>query len=170
MFAAQAEERTEPLDVVVLTLESFWWLWVLLVTLGAAKLGWRFYRARLIARSGIADIDRMDGVAFEKFLTALFRRLGYAVEHTGRRGDYGADLIVAKDGRRTVVQAKRWTRNVGIKAVQEAVAAKAPYRCADALVVTNRYFSGAASKLARANGVLLWDRDTLVEKLLSVRH
>ena len=167
VFAAQAQPAQDLLDVVLLTLHSFWWLWALIALIGSAKLAWRFYEWRRLTRSGIVEIDRMDGSTFETFLVSLFRRLGYAVEHTGRRGDYGADLVVAKEGRRIVVQAKRWTKNVGVKAVQEAVAAKAPYRCTDALVVTNRGFSTQARELARMNGVTLWDREKLVEQLLA---
>jgi HJR/Mrr/RecB family endonuclease len=37
------------------------------------------------------------------------------------------------------------------------------------MVVPNRYFTAAASKLARTNGVVLWDRDRLVKALLAVR-
>jgi HJR/Mrr/RecB family endonuclease len=38
------------------------------------------------------------------------------------------------------------------------------------MVVTNRFFTQAARKLARANGVVLWDRDRLVKALLAVRN
>lgn len=40
----------------------------------------------------------MDGKTFEGFLGTLFRRLGYRVENTRYRGDYGADLIVSREG------------------------------------------------------------------------
>jgi restriction system protein len=132
------------------------------------KVAWRIYELRRLSRSGIAEVDRMDGTTFEVFLTTLFRRLGYGVEHTGRRGDYGADLVVTKDGQRIAVQAKRWTKTVGVKAVQEAVASKGIYKCADALVVANRSFRRQARTLAEANHVKLWDRDVLMAKLLAV--
>jgi restriction system protein len=67
-----------------------------------------------------------------------------------------------------VVQAKRWTKRVGVKAVQEAVAAKAMYRCTRAMVVTNSFFTDPAKRLAHENGVELWDRDRLIEALLRV--
>jgi restriction system protein len=75
---------------------------------------------------------------------------------------------VTKDGQRIAVQAKRWTKAVGVKAVQEAVASKGIYKCADALVVANRPFTRQARTLAQANAVTLWDRDVLVAKLLAV--
>ncbi len=94
---------------------------------------------------------------------------GYQVEHVGRRGDYGADLIVRWNGERIVVQAKGWTKNVGIKAVQEANAAPAFYRCSNAMVVTNRYFTRRRRNSRAQTGVVLWDRDRLVKALLAVR-
>lgn len=151
-------------------LVAFWPLWVLIGAVAVGKLALRLYELRRLSRSGIADVDRMDGTTFEHFLTTLFRRLGYRVEHTGRRGDYGADLVVTKDGRRIAVQAKRWSKTIGVKAVQEAVAAKGMYRCAEALVVANRTFTRQARTLAEANGVMLWDRDVLVSKLLAVAN
>jgi len=146
---------------------TFWPLWLLIAAVGAAKLAWRIRELRRLNRSGIGEVDLMDGTTFEHFLTTLFRRLGYGVEHTGRRGDYGADLVVTKDGRRIAVQAKRWNKAVGVKAVQEAVASKGMYKCAEALVVANRAFTRQARTLARANDVALWDREALVGKMLA---
>jgi restriction system protein len=149
---------------------AVWPLWLLIGAIAAAKFGFRLYELRRLSQSGIADVDRMDGTTFERFLTTLFQRLGYGVEHTGRRGDYGADLVVTKDGRRIAVQAKRWSKAIGVKAVQEAVASKGMYSCVEALVVANQTFTRQARTLAWANGVVLWDRDVLVDKLIAVRN
>jgi len=146
--------------------------WLLIFALAFRYgLPWFFARQRKkrLAASGIADIDTMDGKAFEEYLEVLFGKLGYKVERTRYVGDYGADLITRKDGVKTVIQAKRYGKAVGIKAVQEAVAAKGMYDCSEAMVVTNSTFTRAAAELARANRVVLWDRDRLVETLLSVR-
>lgn len=147
-------------------LAHFWWLVLIVAGLLLARgIQWVIVERRL-ARSGIDEIDRMDGITFERRLVHLFTSLGYRVERTRARGDYGADLVLEKDGARTVVQAKRWTKNVGVKAIQEAVAAKPMYRCDRAMVVTNRYFTDQAKRLARANHVALWNRDELVGALL----
>ncbi|MGH7193327.1 MAG: restriction endonuclease, partial [Candidatus Saccharimonadales bacterium] len=55
----------------------------------------------------------MSGTDFEKYLADVFRKAGYAVEHVGRSGDHGADLIIEKDAIRTAVQAKRQKDSVG---------------------------------------------------------
>jgi restriction system protein len=162
-------EQSNTVEVFLNGVAEFWPLWVLLgavLVVRALLLVWDWGRLK---RSGIEEIDRVDGRTFERRLAILLRRLGYQVEHVGRRGEYGADLIVRRDGKRTVVQAKRWTKNVGVKAIQEANAAPALYSCSGSMVVTNRYFTAAASKLARTNGVVLWDRDRLVKALLAVR-
>jgi restriction system protein len=147
---------------------SVWPLWLLIGLLALGRLALDLRRLRRLSKSGIKEVDQMDGRSFEVFLSSLFRRLGYGVELTRYRGDYGADLVVTLAGARTAVQAKRWSKRVGIKAVQEAVAAKGYYGCDYALVVANRDFTPQARVLARANAVELWPREVLVAKLLAV--
>lgn len=111
--------------------------------------------------SPLAAIDRMKGDEFEEYLAAHFRKLGYRVSLTPKSNDYGADLIIKKDGESTVVQAKRYRDKVGIKAIQEIIGAKGYYKADKMMVVTNSYFTAAASKLAAANDVTLWDRNSI---------
>src|SRR5690348_12024608 len=118
-----------------------WPVWVLLGVLALCRGSYYLYRRRRLASSGISEIDSMDGRAFELFLATLFRRLGYRVEVTRARGDHGADLVVERDGRKLAVQAKRWQKDIGVKAIQEAVGSIAMYRCDGAMVVTNREFT-----------------------------
>ncbi|MCY0900224.1 MAG: restriction endonuclease [Firmicutes bacterium] len=61
----------------------------------------------------------MSGVAFERRLAVLFQDRGYYVETTPTTGDYGADLILTNGSERIIVQAKRYSQTVGVKAVQE---------------------------------------------------
>jgi restriction system protein len=146
---------------------ELWWLWLLVAVVAAAKLAYRLYQNRRLSRSGIYEVDAMDGKTFERYLATLFHGLGYHVEQTGHPGDFGADLVIRRDGQQIAVQAKRWTKNVGVKAVQEAVAAKAYYGADSAMVVTNRLFTPQARILGRANNVELWDRDRLVREMLA---
>jgi Restriction endonuclease len=157
--------------VVVLGLLPFvhnWAMFTLLAILLAVNLGtwmfegWRFERAQ------IDDLDEMTGWEFECWLVRFFERLGFEVERTRYRGDYGADLITTWRGVRTAVQAKRSAHLVGIRAVQEAVAAKTFYNCERAMVVTNNYFTLTAANLARSNGVLLRTRDDLARELAAL--
>ncbi|WP_025680642.1 restriction endonuclease [Paenibacillus massiliensis] len=127
-------------------------------------------RAERLKRSGIGQIDKMDGIQFEQYLGHLFRSQGYKAEVTQAAGDFGADLVLSKDGRRIVVQAKRYNKNVGLKAVQEAQGARAHYKASEAWVVTNSKFTQQAFQLANSNGVRLIGRDELVEMLLQMKE
>jgi restriction system protein len=122
-----------------------------------------------LARSGIDQIDKMNGKEFEKYLEVLFEKLGFRVERTRYTGDFGADLVTAKDGVKTVIQAKRHKSKVGVKAIQEAVASKGFYGCTKAIVVTNSYFTTQAKRLAESNDVLLWDRKALAQAMNSMQ-
>ncbi|ETT30279.1 hypothetical protein C161_27528 [Paenibacillus sp. FSL R5-192] len=127
-------------------------------------------RNERLKRSGITEIDQMDGVQFEHYLGHLFRSQGFKAEVTKAAGDYGADLVISKDGKRIVVQAKRYKKNVGLKAVQEVQGAKAHYRANGAWVVTNSNYTEQAYQLAKSNGVRLIARDELVEMLLVMKE
>lgn len=113
-------------------------------------------------QSGIDVVDKMVGEEFEKFLEAHFSNEGYFVNLTPKSNDYGADLILKKDGMTIVVQAKRWNEKVGIKAIQEIAGAINYYKADKAWVVTNSYFTSSAENLAFSNSVDLWDRNRLI--------
>jgi hypothetical protein len=137
---------------------------VVLVVFG----GLAAYQRLRARRSGIAGIDRMDVKTLEETLTSLFRQLGYVVEGARCHGDFAAELVVAKDGERTVVEGKRWSKHIGVNAIQAAVAARGDFACDHALVIANRQFTGRAKKLAKTNKVELWDREALIGRLLKL--
>lgn len=115
--------------------------------------------------SNVDETDSLSGWEFERWLETFFTKLGFEVERTPYRGDFGADLIVTWHGVRTAVQAKSGHWNVGVAGVQQATAARAYYDCERAMVVTNQYFTKEAVILADANGVVLRSRDDLARKL-----
>ena len=100
------------------------WLNVLLIVIVvvmAAGLG--IYLANMkmkLERANIDEIDKMSGATFERYLAQFFRKQGWQVKRVGGQGDYGADLILTTGNRKVVVQAKRWQRNVGYEAIQQA--------------------------------------------------
>jgi len=108
-----------------------------------------------------AELDHLSGVEFEGFLAGLFRAQGYAFESTPVSGDYGADLILSKDGQRIAVQAKRYAGSVGVAAVQEALSGQAYYQCHTAWVITTGTFTTNAVELARKAGVRMIGRSDI---------
>jgi len=118
-----------------------------------------------MAKSGIRDIDQMDGFQFEVYLKALFKKMGYKCNVTSNSYDFGADLVLTKDKEKIVVQAKRYgyKNKVGIDAVQQVYAAKAYYKAHSCWVFTNSIFTNHARKLAAACRVELYDREKLMD-------
>ena len=150
--------------------QVLWFLWPvtgLVILIVLIRVGVYIYKFQRLAKSGIADIDKLSGKDFEQYLEIFFKKLGYQVKRTPYQGDYGADLVLRQGDEKTVVQVKRYNRSVGVKAVQEAVASKEYYHSDKAMVVTNNDFSRQARILAQANQVELWDRDDLVSRLIS---
>src|SRR4051794_19718318 len=142
-----------------------WWLvaaLALMLLLNAAQ--WLYFRY-FLARAGLEGVDEMTGWEFERWLETFFLRLGFEVERTPFRGDYGADFVLSWNGVRIAAQAKRSSRLVGVQAVQQVVAARAFYGCELSMVVTNSYFTEQAMLLARKNGVRIRHRDDLARAL-----
>lgn len=111
-------------------------------------------------------VDKMSGIEFETMLKHVFRKMGYRVEETPKSNDYGADLILTRHGKKTVIQAKRYSNKVGISAVQQVLSAQIFYDANESAVVTNSYFTNQAKKMALTGKVKLIDRDML-EAILS---
>lgn len=114
----------------------------------------------------VASLDSLTGIEFEQFLATLFERQGYSVHFTPVSGDFGADLLLEKDGEKIAVQAKRYSGTVGVDAIQEVVAAKAHYKCQQAWVVTTSNFTHNAKSLAKSNRVVLINRHGLGKMML----
>lgn len=154
--------------VFYLIIVKLWYIWlIVLIPIILKRLydEWYNYRLRL---SGMDKIDKMKGRDFEKRIAFMFQDLGYKVKLTKATGDGGADIILNKDGIKTAVQVKRYSKKVSNRAVQEVVASLAKYKCQKGIVVTNNYFTQPARDLAKVNNIELWDREKLMKVLLSL--
>jgi HJR/Mrr/RecB family endonuclease len=116
---------------------------------------------RRFGAAKVAELDQLSGLDFEEFLAGLFRGQGYATELTPSSGDYGADLILSKNGIRIAVQAKRYVGSVGVQAVQEALSGQVFYQCDTAWVVTTGSFTANALTLAKKSGVKMIGRSDI---------
>lgn len=116
----------------------------------------------------INDIDLMSGSQFEWFVSYLFNKLGYSAEITKASGDQGIDVIAKKGKAVVAIQAKCYSKPVGNHAIMEAVAGAKYYNATKTMVVTNNGFTKSARELAQVNGVILWDRAVLKEKMYEI--
>ena len=130
---------------------------------GRKSVGSNPWKGRL-NNSGVSleRVDRMDGHDFEYFFAAVLERVGWRnVSVTKGSGDYGIDILAVSDGIKVGLQCKRFDGPVGVSAIQEVSAGIKYYKCETGVVVTNSYFTDAAKRLAKANGIVLFDRDVL---------
>ena len=145
---------------------SFWYVYVFAGAIVVFVIAKGMYHRYRLSKAGMDEIDKMSETDFEIYLATLFTKLGYSVQHTGKTGDYGSDLVIVKNGFRTAVQAKRYVNHVGPDAVREVVTVLKLRNCSSGMVITNNYFTDEAKTLARVNNITLWNRDDLVNAIL----
>lgn len=119
----------------------------------------------------VASTDGMSGADFEQLVARLMTRDGFAdVRVPGGRGDLGADVVGSREGRRVVVQCKRYSvhRSVSSPEMQKFLGTCFHEHDADeAWFVTTTRFSGPARELGERRGVRLVDRQVLAEWMAS---
>ncbi len=141
-----------------------------LIVVGIVILNRRTFQFNAFRALQLADVDRMTGTRFEEFVEALITSQGYRVKHTGHSGDLGVDLVAERSPDKFAVQCKRQGEPVSRRAVSDAVAGMAHYRCNRAMVVTNSTFTPGARELARSNGCALVDREALGRWVLAFQN
>lgn len=109
----------------------------------------------------LANIDYMDGLDFEHYISKILNSKGYRAEVTRASNDYGVDIVAIDKDDKYSIQVKRYNTNVSRRAVSDAVAGKSIYNCNKAMVITNSYFSNGAIELAKSTSCILIDRDQL---------
>lgn len=113
-------------------------------------------------------LDSLDGIQFEQKCAELLILNGFVnVVVTQASNDYGIDIIAEKDNKKFGIQCKNYSSPVGNSSVQEAFAGKEYYKCDQAVVLTNNYFTDNAAILANKTHVLLWDREYLKDLIKS---
>ncbi|MED5102425.1 restriction endonuclease [Niallia circulans] len=161
------------MSLVTFVLENYFGIFILMAFFYSLYLIYSYkeqkkYEERL-SQANINEIDSMSGIEFEEYLEVLFKKLGYKVKRTKASNDYGADLILNGESR-IAIQAKRYNKTVGVKAIQEVNSARQYYNTTYAWVITNNYFSSNAINLANVTNVKLVDRDELVDLILSTKR
>lgn len=101
--------------------------------------------------------------AFEHYVAELFERRGYRVEIRGRSGDLGVDLALTRsDGRRAIVQCKRYRHTIGPEIVRELFGTMVHELAAHGFLVTTADISDSARAWAAGKPITLIDGRTLV--------
>lgn len=102
------------------------------------------------------DLTRMTPTEFEHFVRQLFEARGLEGWTTDRVGDDGVDAVVLNRdpivGGLTIVQAKKYTRVLGVNHIRELVGAMDEKRAGRGILVTTSWFASGCWTKATENG------------------
>jgi restriction system protein len=135
------------------------------VTLGVLVMifYWRSRRRERLNNPVVADLYALSPADFERYVAGLFRKKGYTVRVRGRSGDHGVDLeLLRPDGRRAIVQCKRYRNTIGPDIVRELLGTMIHEQVHHAFLVTTADISPAAREWAQTKPMTLIDGQTLV--------
>nr|WP_242699196.1 MULTISPECIES: restriction endonuclease [unclassified Delftia] len=119
------------------------------------------------ASSSADALQNMSWRKFEMLVGEGFRRRGYSVKETGGGGpDGGVDLVLSKDGEKTLVQCKQWKAfKVGVSTVRELYGVMAADGAAAGFVVTSGRFTQEAVAFAAGQNIQILDGAALMKLL-----
>lgn len=104
---------------------------------------------------GVADPMQLNPIDYERFCGILLNKSGWRTTETPMTRDFGADIIAYRGSIKMVVQCKRYSKPVGISAIQEVHAAARYYKANDAAVMATSGFTKSAKLLAEKTGTKL---------------
>ena len=128
----------------------------------AARRQWGLPSAARVAQTQEA-LARMAWPAFAALLEQAFQRDGYTVQ---RGKTAGADFELERQGRRTLVSARRWkSAHIGVEVLRSLQAARGAADAPDALVVGLGLLSDSARSFAGEHRIAVWQADELARAL-----
>ena len=163
-------------NVIGTTLQSFAPISAFIVLLIGVCAWLRRLRTGLMLdhQKGSNTIAKLTWCEFEELIAAAYRRQGYRVKENGGGGaDGGIDIILHRDGVKTLVQCKHWhSYKVGVKPVRElhGLTHSREYAGCRGLFVTFGDYTKEARLFAQDNGIELLGGLTLVKLIRSAQQ
>jgi HJR/Mrr/RecB family endonuclease len=149
------------------------WNTALFVVAGAALLGFKYgLRALRWGRSNrkmgqaraVDDLLDLSPREFEEMVVQLYRRKGHEAVRTGRPGDHGVDIVIeAGNGRKWIVQCKRWRGAVGEPVIRDFYGVLHHEKADAGAIVTTGTFTLQAREWARGKPIYLYDGREFLE-------
>lgn len=129
-------------------------------------------RRLLDNQKDINSIRNMTWQQFELLTGEMFRRNGFKVEENGGGGpDGGIDLFIYKDGKKHVVQCKRWkSTQVSVSPVRELFGVMTAERTDGAVFVTSGKYTQDARDFAENKPIWLIDGEELAKMVKGVQQ
>lgn len=118
-------------------------------------------REKWLSRSEV--YSEMDSRQFENAIAELFRALGYTVTQTPYSNDRGKDGIALKDGKKYLIECKRYnaSNTIGRRDLQIFVAAMKEENAHGGFYINTGRFARTAEDYAAQNQIELYDRERL---------
>ncbi|MEQ1600507.1 MAG: restriction endonuclease [Methylophilaceae bacterium] len=129
-------------------------------------------RSKLLdEQSGIDSVRSMSWQEFELLVGEAFRRKGYEVKENGGGGaDGGIDLVLYKNGKKSIVQCKRWkTFSIGVPLIRELYGVMTAERANDCIFVSSGNYTAEARLFAEDKPIWLIDGSELLDLVSSVQ-
>lgn len=130
-----------------------------------AVVVWQHYQLRQLTDRSAMSLEQLFALSprdFEHYVAELFQERGYKVEVRGRAGDLGVDLELTRaDGRRAIVQCKRYRHAIGPDIVRELFGTMVHERAAHGFLVTTADISDGARAWAADKPITLIDGSAL---------
>jgi len=125
-----------------------------------------FLRRRRAARLLRTDLQALTPDDFERRVHMVLSDLGWSkLERRGGAGDRGVDLVGQYQGKRYIVQCKRYAKPVPPAMVRDLVGALHIQRADRALLVTTSGFSAQGYAEAKDQPLDLWDGAELLRQI-----
>ena len=123
------------------------------------------------SQTSIDTIRQLSWKEFELLLSEAFRRQGYAIQENLKGGpDGGVDLVLSKDGLRTLVQCKHWKHSkVGVSVIRELYGVVTAAGADRGIVVCSGDYTQEAQDFARQTGIQLVGENDLLKMLSGVQ-
>lgn len=103
------------------------------------------------------SVNSLPPVVYEQYVGYCLEKEGWTkIQYTKTTGDHGGDITgIDAEGKKAVVQCKRYQGNAGIQAVQEALYAIQYYGCDKGYVCCTSGFTAEAREGANKVGIIL---------------
>lgn len=128
-------------------------------------------RMRLHQSPALRELMAMDPYDFEDLVAEVYRAYGHRAEQVGQSGDHGIDVEVrTRDGKRWVVQCKRYRDSVGEHYVRELYGVMTAEKADKAVLVTTAEITPPAEMWARGKPIELVDGRALMKLIYGAQQ
>jgi Restriction endonuclease len=112
----------------------------------------------------------LSDLELEKLAAQVYKRMGYTVQHVGKMGDHGIDvLLVNPNNQKEIVQCKQWSKPVGEPVLRDLYGAMMHDQAVRGWLWAPRGFSGPAKAWAKGKSLVLVD-DAEIDHLIGIAY